>query len=236
MSNYLITGASSDIVKAFVNKHVWQSQDNIIAQFNSHEPDYMPENTNLIQADFSQDISTKNFIEKIQALNFVPEYVLHAPAGKIFNMRFNELTWENFQTQINIQVRSFMKIISCVIKNMARQKFGRVVVILSSCVLNVPPKFLADYVTAKYALTGLIKSLASEYAHKNIYFNMISPSMVQTKFLNNIYEGVIQNSAKNNPSGRNVNVNDLAGVIEFLLSGADFITGSNIPVTGGEIF
>jgi len=119
---------------------------------------------------------------------------------------------------------------------MARKKFGRVAVILSSCVFSVSPKFLADYVTAKYALAGLTKALASEYAPKNIYFNMISPSMVQTKFLSNIYDGVIENSARSNPSGRNADANDLSGVIEFLFNRADFITGSNIPVTGGEIF
>ena len=236
MSRYLITGASSDVVKEFVKNHKWFSDDEIIAQFNSHEPDYMPANTKLFKADFTQSNEIQEFIKNINALNFTPEYILHAPAGKIFNKRFSELTWDNFQNQLNIQLKSLMQIISSVIKNMARQKFGRVVTILSSYTFNVPPKFLNDYVTAKYALMGFMKALASEYASKNILFNMISPSMMQTKFLENIYDGVILNSAQNNPTGRNANVNDVAGVIEFLFSGANFITGVNIPVTGGENF
>jgi len=116
MSNYLITGASSDIVKAFVKNHDWQPNDNIFAQFNSNMPDYMPRNTVLYQADFSNPDNIKNFVDEISRLDFVPDYILHAPAGKISNIRFTELTWADFQNQLNIQVHSFMEIISGVIK------------------------------------------------------------------------------------------------------------------------
>ena len=85
----------------------------------------------------------------------MPEYILHAPAVPIENLRFTELSWHDFDLQINVQVKSFMMIIQGVIKKMSRSKFGRVIVILSSYTLNVPPKFLAGYVTAKYALMGL---------------------------------------------------------------------------------
>ena len=57
---------------------------------------------------------------------------------------------------------------------------------LTSCTTNIPPKYLASYVTSKYALLGLVKALSNEYADKGIRINGISPSMIETKFLENI--------------------------------------------------
>ena len=83
---------------------------------------------------------------------------------------------------------------------------------------------------------GLVKSLASEYANKNILFNMLSPSMMQTKFLNNIYGGIITDSANKNPLSRNAKPEDLTELIKYLFYGNNFVTGVNIPISGGESF
>ena len=66
---------------------------------------------------------------------------------------------------------------------------------------------------------------------------MVSPSMMETKFLQNMHSHVIQQSAANNPTKRNVTTEDVAGMIEYLFSDENtFITGANIPLTGGEEF
>ena len=120
---------------------------------------------------------------------------------------------------------------------MAKAKEGKIVLGLSSYSLNVPPKFLTSYVMAKYALMGLGKALASEYAAKHIQVNMISPSMMETKFLSQIYRVVVEQTAAANPMKRNASPADIAGVIEYLFSDANtFVTGVNIPITGGEEF
>ena len=103
--------------------------------------------------------------------------------------------------------------------------------------MGVPPKALSHYTTIKYALLGLVKSLASEYADKCIRINAVSPSMTETKFLSNINEKLIEISAQNNPLNRNATPSDIVPAVKFLLSGdASFINGANIPITGGEIF
>ncbi len=239
---YLILGASSDLAMTFIKNNIWNPDDEIICTCNNNAQ-ILEENIKGLNAKFiikrvnflnEQDIN--DFIKFLDKNNFVPEYILHAPAVPIENLRFTELSWHDFDLQINVQVKSFMMIIQGVIKKMSRSKFGRVIVILSSCTLNVPPKFLAGYVTAKYALMGLVKSLASEYANKNILFNMLSPSMMQTKFLNNIYGGIITDSANKNPLSRNVTPEDLTELIKYLFYGNNFVTGVNIPISGGENF
>jgi 3-oxoacyl-[acyl-carrier protein] reductase len=66
---------------------------------------------------------------------------------------------------------------------------------------------------------------------------MISPSMMETKFLSQVYEAVVEQSAAANPMKRNASPADVAGLIEYLFSDANiFVTGANIPITGGEEF
>ena len=120
---------------------------------------------------------------------------------------------------------------------MAKLRKGKVIIILSSYVLGVPPKALTHYTTIKYALLGLVKSLASEYSDKNIQINAVSPSMIDTKFLDNINEKFVELNAYNHPLKRNATVDDIAPIIKMLISKeSDYINGVNIPITGGSAF
>jgi len=120
---------------------------------------------------------------------------------------------------------------------LSKEKRGKVVLMLSSYVLGVPPKALSHYTTIKYAMLGLVKSLASEYSEKNIQINAISPSMVETKFLDNINEKLVELSSYNHPLKRNAIVEDITPIIKMLISNeSDYINGVNIPITGGSVF
>lgn len=240
---YLLLGASSDLCCAFLERHEWQDDDEIIAQYchNQNKLEELqkaiPARMELWQADFNDEAGTKNFAEKLRQGNFVPTHILHVPAVPIENMRFTEIDWQDTKKQLNVQCRSLWMILQAVIKGMAKAKAGKIIIELSSCSFNVPPKFLAGYVTAKYALMGMGKALASEYTPKGIQVNMISPSMMETKFLANVYDGVVEQTAAANPQKRNARPEDVAGLIEYLFSDKNtFITGVNFPVTGGEIF
>ena len=237
---YLLLGASSDVCLAFLRRHDWQPDDKIIAQYFHNDAKLIELQKNisaemiLRQADFNDVESTNNFVE---SLNFCPTHILHAPAVPVENHRFTELNWKDAEKQINVQCRSLWQVLQAVLPKMSKARFGNIVLILSSYTMNVPPKFLSAYVTAKYALMGLGKSLAVEYAPKKIRVNMISPSMMETKFLSNIYGAVVEQSANSNPMKRNATPEDTAALIEFLFSDESaFVTGANIPVTGGENF
>ena len=120
---------------------------------------------------------------------------------------------------------------------MAKTKKGKVVIILSSYVIGVPPKAMSHYIAVKYALLGLTKALASEYSDKNIQINSVSPSMVNTKFLDNINDKVVELNSYNHPLKRNASVEDVTPIIRMLISNeSDYINGINIPISGGSIF
>jgi len=120
------------------------------------------------------------------------------------------------------------------IPKMSKKNYGKIVFMLSAYLLGVPPKFQSPYVTVKYALLGLMKELAVEYASKGIMVNAVSPDMMETKFLSELPDLIKEQSAKNNPLGRNIYVKEVVPTIEYLLSsGSDAVTGQNIGITGG---
>lgn len=125
-------------------------------------------------------------------------------------------------------------ILQAFIPKMSKQNYGKIVFMLSAYLLGIPPKFQSPYITVKYALLGLMRNLASEYAAKGIMVNAVSPDMMETKFLSELPELIKEQSAKNNPLGRNIFVDEVVPTIEYLLSpGSDVVTGQNIGVTGG---
>lgn len=118
---------------------------------------------------------------------------------------------------------------------MKKQKSGKIVVMLTIHTQGVPPSFVAPYVTVKYAMLGLVKSLAVEYAGKGIQVNGVSPEMIDTKFLSDMPDFVKEQSVLNFPMKRFLQVEDVIPTFEYLLSeAADCVTGQNICITGGK--
>ena len=240
----LLLGGSSAVSLAYLRAEAWQAGDEIVAQYCHHAETLeamrevvAPAKLALCAADFSSVASTEAFAQKLSEEGFVPTHILHAPAVRVQNQRFHEISWEEAETQLRVSCQSLFTILRTLIRPMAKAKTGKIVLVLTSCTKNIPPKYLAGYVMAKYALLGLGRALAAEYAPKHIQVNMVSPSMMETAFVQDIYEGVVAQSAAANPQKRNARPEDVASVIRFLFSEENtFTTGANIPVTGGEAF
>ena len=237
----LITGASSDIGVNLINK-VSKDFDYIIAHHNKDEKELLKikeklkDKLILIKGNFMDEQDTYDFVERVKETTKTPTHIVHLPAGKFEHKKFPKITWEKFQTDINIALRSLVIILNNFLPQMAKNKYGKIVVMLTSCTVNIPPKYLASYVTSKYALLGLIKALSNEYADKEIKINGVSPTMVETKYLQDVPELLVQQNAINSPTGKNLSINDVLPMFEFLLSEkSNSITGQNIAITNGNI-
>lgn len=237
----LVIGASSDVGTAYIkeNSHKYKT---IIAHYHSsiealHElKQKVGEKLILLKADLSSEEETYRFIEEIKARNEMPTHILHLPANKYANYKFQKIGWEIFQKDIDIQLRSIVLILNAVLPEMKKKHYGKVVIMLSSCTENIAPKYLSSYVSVKYALLGLVKALSSEYAEHRICINGVSPCMMDTKLLSEVSSLIKEQNAENNPTKRNAVVEDVCPVLDFLLSEeAGFITGQNIVVSGGGI-
>lgn len=237
----LVTGASSDIGKELINR-VKNNFDYIIAHHNGdfdnllELKEELKDRLILIEGNFKDLTATYKFVEEIKNIDKIPTHIVHLPSGSFQTIKFSKLTWDKFESDFNIAFRSLVIILNEFLSVMSKNKYGKVVVMLTSCTTNIPPKFLSSYVSSKYALLGLVKALSQEYAGKNININGVSPTMIETKFLENIPELMVKQNALNSPTGKNLSINEVVPVFEFLLSDeSSAITGQNIAITNGNI-
>lgn len=233
----LVTGASSDIGVKLMEKiagnygriwaHYCHSKDAIDAL--GQEKVIVP-----IHADFSKMDDTEKLIEEITKTGEFPDHIVHLSACKVFSRKFQKCLWQDYQDGIDTSLRSIVMILQNFLPTMAKKKQGKIVFMLSSSVVGIPPKGQSPYVSTKYALLGLMKTLSAEYAGKGISVNAVSPDMMETKFLEKLPELIIQQSAKNNPLGRNIRIEEVLPAFEYFLSEeAGAVTGQNISITGG---
>ena len=233
----LIIGASSDLGLNLI-KNI--SEDAlIIAHYNSSDEKLLELSKKItnelvtLKANLLREDEINDFLNAIELNYGVPNKIVHLAANKVANIRFKDVSWGDFEKDINITLKSAVLILNRFLPKMAKLKKGKVLIMLSSFVLGAPPKALSHYTSIKYAMLGLVKSLASEYADKNIQINAISPSMIDTKFLSNINEKFVELNAYNHPLKRNANVDDITPIMKILISEeADYMNGVNIPITG----
>ena len=237
----LVTGASSDVGVELIRRiyrdyrMIWCQYRSMNEKLESLMRDIGSETAiQGIEADFSVPGAAGDLIERIRKSSILPNHIVHLPAPKLYNKQFHKDSWDNTEAGWEISVHSVSDILRAFIPDMMKTRYGRVVFMLTSNTVGIPAKYQSSYVTVKYALLGLMKALSAEYADKGITFNGVSPDMMETGFLQNLPDLIIEQNAANSPLGRNIRIDEVIPVIEYMLSdrGAA-MTGQNIAITGG---
>ncbi|MFN5027211.1 MAG: 3-oxoacyl-ACP reductase FabG [Candidatus Fonsibacter sp.] len=139
---------------------------------------------------------------------------------------------EEWNKVININLTAVFLICKYSIKVMMKQDSGSIINI-SSIVGHTGNFGQANYSSAKAGIIAMSKSLAKEYAKKNIRVNCISPGFIDTKMTKNINEEFKKKLIENIPMGKLGNGNDIANCAIFLASDlSSYITGETIHVNG----
>ena len=140
---------------------------------------------------------------------------------------------EEWNKVININLTAVFLICKHSIKIMMKQNSGSIINI-SSIVGHTGNFGQANYSSAKAGIIAMSKSLAKEYAKKNIRVNCISPGFIDTKMTKSINEEFKKKLIENIPMGKLGNGNDIANCAVFLASDlSSYITGETIHVNGG---
>ncbi len=244
MRNYLITGASSDIGMEYC-RSIAAKADCIVATANSNDAlllelkkEVIAINPKLefivVKVNLANPEQLEEALADIAQRGIVFTHFLHLPSLMPVNAKLKNFNFDNFYTDFELQVGSAIRICKAILPKMSKAKFGRVVFMLTSYIES-PPKNMTAYITVKSALAGLCKSLAADYASFGITFNGILPSMIETKFLQDTSNIIVEAAAEAHPLGRNATVGDVVPAIQFLLSDeAGYITGTMLSVTGGS--
>ena len=143
-------------------------------------------------------------------------------------MSFNE--WKEV---IDINLNSTFLLCKFSLKKMIKNKYGKIVNI-TSVVGHTGNVGQANYAASKSGIIGLSKSLALEYAKKNININCVSPGFIETKMTDKIDQKFKDIIISKIPSNRLGTPDDVANVTAFLSSDlANYINGETIHVNGG---
>ncbi|MBA1340216.1 MAG: 3-oxoacyl-[acyl-carrier protein] reductase [Pelagibacterales bacterium] len=143
------------------------------------------------------------------------------------------LTEENWKKVIDINLTSTFLMCKFVIKKMLKQKKGKIVNI-TSIVGHTGNAGQANYAASKAGIIGFSKSLAIEYAKKNININCVSPGFIKTSMTESISEEFKKTLISKIPSGELGTGQDVSNCVAFLASDmSNYITGETIHVNGG---
>lgn len=161
--------------------------------------------------------------------------VVHSVTLPIENKSIFNKKWEDFQLQIELQIKSLFHIIHFLLPSMKTRKQGKIVNIITSYVVGRPPTGISDYIIGKYSLLGLTKALAVELGQFGITVNGISPSLTNTPLTEKLPSKLKEINASQVPLGRLAEPQDVASAALFLCSKySDFVSGENFLLTGGS--
>ena len=140
---------------------------------------------------------------------------------------------EEWKKVIDINLTSTFLLSKYAIKKMLKNKFGRIVNI-TSVVGHTGNLGQSNYAASKAGIIGMSKSLAIEYAKKNITVNCVSPGFIVSDMTMNIAEKVKLYLTSRIPMGKLGTGEDVSNCVAFLSSEqASYVTGETIHVNGG---
>ena len=149
------------------------------------------------------------------------------------SIRMNKNEWDQV---LNINLTSTFLLSKCVIRKMIKANEGKIINI-TSIVAHTGNLGQSNYSASKAAVLGMSKSLALEYAKKNIKVNCISPGFITSNMTDKINEKQKEIMMSKIPLARFGNPSDVANTALFLCSDlSNYITGETIHVNGGMYF
>ncbi len=231
----LITGASGGIGKCLVEKFNNLGSKIIATGTNEEKLTDLKKNfpnINIEKFRLNEHEKIESFIEKIDK-TFNGLEILVNNAGITLDNLSIRLSEENWNKVVDVNLTSTFLMCKFAIKKMLKQKKGKIINI-TSIVGHTGNIGQANYAASKAGIVAFSKSLALEYARKNININCVSPGFIKTDMTDKINEEFKKNLINKIPSGNLGTGQDVSNCVAFLASDmANYINGETIHVNGG---
>ena len=234
--NIVVTGASGGIGNSIIEK-LNDSGANILASGTRIEKleklKSKFKNIKILKFDISQNDKIEEFIENATAELGGSLDCLINNAGITQDNLAIRMSLDEWQKVIDINLTSTFLMSKFAIKKMLKNKSGKIVNI-TSVVGHTGNLGQANYTASKAGIVAMSKSLAIEYAKKNININCISPGFIKTAMTDKIDEKFKDIIISKIPSARLGDPDDIANAVLFLSSDkSSYINGETLHVNGG---
>ena len=231
----LITGATGTIGNELLKKFIFLGGSVFASGTKTEKLDNIKKqhsNVKVKKFDISEHSRIEEFIENV-TLELGGLDILINNAGinmDNLSLRMKDDEWKKV---IDINLTSTFLLSKHAIKKMLKNKYGRIVNI-TSVVGHTGNLGQTNYSASKAGVIGMSKSLAIEYAKKNITINCVSPGFIISNMTMNIAEKVKLYLTSRIPMGKLGTGEDVSNCVAFLSSDqASYITGETIHVNGG---
>ena len=234
--NIIVTGASGGIGNAII-KQLNEAGANILASGTRieklEELKKKFKNIKTLRFDISQSDKIEEFIDKAtNELGGNLDCIINNAGVTQDNLAIR-MSIDEWQKVININLTSTFLMSKFAIKKMLKNKSGKIINI-TSVVGHTGNLGQANYTASKAGIVAMSKSLAIEYAKKNININCISPGFIKTAMTDKIDEKFKDAIISKIPSARLGEPEDIANAVLFLSSDqSNYINGETIHVNGG---
>ena len=231
----LVTGASGGIGKEIVKKFVNLDGKVLATGRNIEKLDSLKKefpSIHVMKFDISEHNKIDDLIENASS-QLAGLDILVNNAGinsDNLSLRMKDEEWKKV---IDTNLTSTFLLCKASIKKMLKNKYGRVINV-TSIVGHTGNLGQSNYSASKAGIIGMTKSLAIEYAKKNITLNCVSPGFIKSNMTDNIIDTVKAVLTSRIPMSRLGTGEDVANTVAFLSSDASsYITGETIHVNGG---
>ena len=234
--NIIVTGASGGIGNSIV-KRLHECGANILASGTKleklEELKSKYENIKVLKFDISATNQIEEFIENAsKELGGSLDCIINNAGITQDNLAIR-MSLEEWKKVIDINLTSTFLLSKYSIKKMLKNKSGKIVNI-TSVVGHTGNLGQANYTASKAGIIAMSKSLAIEYAKKNININCISPGFIKTAMTNKLDDKFKEAIISKIPSSRLGEPEDVANAVIFLASDqSDYISGETLHVNGG---
>ena len=233
--NILITGASGGIGNELVKKFTLLGGNVLGSGTKTEKLDLLKKkypNIKVRKFDIRDHSRIEEFVDEASLELGGLDILVNNAGTNVDNLslRMGEDEWKKV---IDINLTSTFLLSKHAIKKMLKTKFGRIVNI-TSIVGHTGNVGQSNYAASKAGIIGMPKSLAIEYAKKNITINCVSPGFIVSNMTMNIAEKVKLYLTSRIPMGKLGTGEDVSNCAAFLSSEqASYITGETIHVNGG---